>query len=234
MAQSFQRQAVMMENGTQLYLTPEEIQRHVIGRQVYQHQIGLPVSHQAQASVQFHGHTGTIAANGSIRQYLPAQSHASMVQPTNSVDPQSADNVLSIKRQAESPPGDAAGKKAKQAGKKPSKQHLMLGEAYSCRTAPEDHQRQAIEMANRAAQHIPVQPGMPQMPGQMHQLVRLPLQVCQAHLDNDLWPYDARSGCYTQFQRSRTAVRPKPSGLYSSADLELAYASHSHSSNASE
>lgn len=119
--------------------------------------------HQAQqANGLFRSETPNGRAMSQQAQHLLAQ----QIGPDNAGSP-STDSGMSAKRGADPSPVDAqASKRARMGTKRPSESFDASPKGNIDVAAPEEHQRQAIEVANRAAaQHMPA-PNMPNFAGQ--------------------------------------------------------------------
>ncbi len=162
-------------------MTSEEVQRHMMAQHLYQQQYMHPPSQQAQQIAQSNGQFRAGTTNAGIGSMHPL---AIMQHGPDSSGSPSTESGLSVKRPAEVSPIDGSSKKPRLAGKRPSKRQRTKKDLTDIVKAPEEHQRQAMEMAQRAAQQMPAPPGVPQMPGQMHQLVRAPSQVSMANQHN--------------------------------------------------
>lgn len=98
-----------------------------------------------------------------LRQYHPTAPSASQ----NGDGPSPSEQSSSLKRTAIESPLDGTSKKARLAGKKPSKLvRLSSVLIANHNSAPEEHQRQAMEIASRATRpDLPTPSGLSQMPG---------------------------------------------------------------------
>jgi len=113
-----QRPPVIMTNGTQVHMTPEQVQQHMMAQQQgYPPHLMQPQAHphqQLQGQMN-NGFFRSDTPNGSIRGY-PSGAYS----VDNGGSPNADNSQLGVKRAAESPI-DGSNKKTKMYGKRPSK-----------------------------------------------------------------------------------------------------------------